>query len=186
MSKITSKQEKKLIERFFNQARERNLSVPYGWEFKEKFLDVLDRKERPSLWLIQYNKYQKYSARESWWVTAKYLCGHEDKQDWAVRIPATIDNIKEALDWLTPSEVKKAQKDRPVERQGDMYFYPLMAKKNNFKAIEGTNHYLAQKLNGDWLIVHPQHGDVPLSQKHGWKAVQQKQMADNGLRVNAD
>lgn len=143
------------------------------------------------MWLFHTNYYARYSARQQWWVSASYLCGHSDRQDWAVRLPGTIITVKEALVWLTPSQVRKAkQKGKRVERQGDIYFVPLAISDNDFDVLQQSRHqpvYVPHHPKGPSIVItHPQHPDVRLDWNQTWRAIQQKQMISNGRRAGAD
>ena len=113
-----------LLLRGFEQIEARTLDVPFGMVLQpSRYFHVVGPNDNPLMWLIQYEKYTKYSWRSQWWVRAAYLCGNSDEQDWAVRVPSTKFSIETALDWLTPTEVKRALfQGRSVLRQGDFYF----------------------------------------------------------------
>ncbi len=65
----------------------------------------------------QYSR--RFGARRA---HLSYLCGSEDGQLWAVRIPGTITGVGSALDWVTPAEVLDARsRGKRVQRQGDVY-----------------------------------------------------------------
>lgn len=73
--------------------------------------------------LLRVTGWRFYSkAYGSRLATLAYLCGEDDNGPWAVRIPATVTTIADALTWLTPAAVHKALKaGRRVLRQGDVY-----------------------------------------------------------------
>lgn len=51
-----------------------------------------------------------------------YLCGRDDGQVWAVRVPGTITSARSAAAWLEPAEVTRARATgKYVTRQGDVY-----------------------------------------------------------------
>jgi hypothetical protein len=65
----------------------------------------------------QYSK--RFGARRA---ALSYLCGCEDGQLWAVRVPGTLTTVGEARYWVTPAEVRDAQdRGKTVVRQGDIY-----------------------------------------------------------------
>jgi len=102
-----------------------------------------------------------------------WLIGVDNGHIWVVRVPRSVEGIDEALEWLKPAEVKKAEKEgKTVLRQGDFFFIKLKTKRNNFKALEGTDH-VAEKVEGGWLIRHNEHTPLFLP-GDGWKAVRNK------------
>ena len=193
---LTPREEQGLLKRSLKQIRERNLDTPYGFESYHKGREIADRKRKPSMWLFHTSYHARYSSREQWWISASYLCGHSDGQDWAVRVPGTKLTVEDALYWLTPAKVRNAQKaGKEVYRQGDFYFVPYknedFIKPHDFSALVGTRHIPGHKYNeGGWnteiVVEHPQHPAVVLSNEHVWHAIQQKQMAAYGRRVGAD
>lgn len=65
----------------------------------------------------QYSR--RFGARRA---SLCYLCGEDSNGPWAVRVPGTIRRVKSALDWITPTAVRKAQeRGHKVLRQGDVY-----------------------------------------------------------------
>lgn len=191
MEELTSAMKDGLIERGLKQINVRGLAVPHNfWGYVRKHIKITDRSRKPSMWVLHYNAYTKYSSRESWWVSASYLCGHSDGSDWAVRIPSTIREIDEAIDWLTPAQVKKAIKERrDVKRQGDMYFIPMRISWHDFHALINTRHrniFDNRKTKERLIIVHPEHPDIELDSDKRWKAIQQRQLGVGNVRVGAD
>lgn len=121
---LTEREAQMLMKRSLKQIRERNLDVPYGFESYVKGRKVTDRKRNPSLWLFHTSYLARYPG-EDWWQHASFLCGHSDRQDWAVRVPGTKITVEDALYWLTPAKVRNAQKaGKEVHQQGDFYFVP--------------------------------------------------------------
>lgn len=92
-------------------------------------------------------------------ASLSYLCGREDGQVWAVRVPGTIETVAAALPWITPGAVHDARAaGRRVDRQGDVY------------AIETTRAHDGRGELPEWhtwdpgrrVLCHPQHGEVQL------------------------
>lgn len=186
---IDETQKQRLIDRTIKQLKNRNLVTPYGFENKNavKSRDILDRQTKPSLWILGVNYYAKYSSRASWWISASYLAGHSDKQDWAVRIPSTITTVQEALYWLTPRPVRQAlEKGKEVYRQGDIYFVPVKLPENDFGVLRGTRHSVEEGEAGILKILHPQHPSVILDARITWRAYPQKQLLIGSMRGRAD
>lgn len=84
-------------------------------------LQIVD--ERDGLMLLTAHGWRQYSrAFGARWSSLAYLAGVDDNGPWAVRIPATLTTVAEALAWLEPPEVTRARRDgRRVRRQGDVY-----------------------------------------------------------------
>ena len=198
-SRLTVKQETALINRAMIQITDRRLSRPDGFRSYEKARKITDHVEKPSMWVM----HAEYVARiyNGWTyvnrpVRVSYLCGHEDNQDWAVRVPGTLTTVEKALHWITPAAVRKAiLNGQPVWRQGDIFFVPMRLKTSDLTALEDTNHiFYGTKVFseegvsylGDIRITHQQHPEVTLSHKYKWRAIQQKQLSANGYRTGGD
>ena len=86
------------------------------------------------------------------------------------RVPCSKKSVQEAVDFLTPAEVRNAEESgRLIKRQGD-FFFVEMKKKSNFSALEGTRHKIT-----DNKVKHPEHKMLNLG-ACAWKAVQRKTM----------
>ncbi|AWI32654.1 hypothetical protein [Streptomyces tirandamycinicus] len=85
-------------------------------------LEITDRKNRMVLMHAEgWRRYGKQPARRA---QLSYLWGPDDAGSgpWAVRVPGTVTTVADALEWLTPADVKKAlEKGLRVRRQGDVY-----------------------------------------------------------------
>jgi hypothetical protein len=192
---LGSKEEYSLVDRALQQIKDRELATPFGfWTYKSA-RKISDRRQNPHLWLLHSNYMASYTHWEQWWLSSSYLCGHTDNHDWAVRVPGTLITVDEALSWITPAQVKKAQKAKqPVYRQGDMYFIwsdeqdTIMDK---FAPLVGTRHMLDFVYDDNWSVVafkinHPQHPPVTLDVTKRWRALQQRQLDVGGRRAGAD
>lgn len=90
------------------------------------------------------------------------------------RVPCSKSSIDEAVDFLTPAEVKKAKESgRKVKRQGD-FFFVEMKTKSNYAALNGSRHEAVKTKKGI-SIQHPEHAAVNLGSGK-WKAIQRKTM----------
>ena len=150
------------------QIDDRRLSTPAGWD--EFGRAVVDRDH--GLWLISGAGWYEYSRRAgSRFQSAAYLCGRDEGQLFAVRVPSTCETVEQAIHFLTPAAIREAQdKDIPVVRQGDIFFRPMRIREDDFDAIEGTRHEARARKGGGWTIVHPEHKPVRLSGKYTWRA----------------
>ena len=196
--------QKKLIRRTLDELFKRDLDTDLPLSLGMKHSTLMDRSVNPSLWLVRFKR-REYDSNP--WVGDReikvqvaYLCGREDGQDWAVRVPYTKTTIKDALDWLTPAAVKKARaQGKEVHRQGDMYFIPFNMPHNELGALARTRHevqvlpkepHYATDTNLSPItalrISHPQHPAIILDGKKAWRAVPQKQLGPGGSRAEAD
>ncbi|MGC4950998.1 hypothetical protein ACLQ2N_33005 [Streptomyces sp. DT224] len=86
-------------------------------------LKITDR--RDGLVLVHAEGWRHYSSRvPARYARLSYLWGPDDAGSgpWAVRVAGTITSVADALDWLTPADVKKGlEKGLRVRRQGDVY-----------------------------------------------------------------
>jgi hypothetical protein len=88
------------------------------------------------------------------------------------RVPYSISDVESALNWLKPSEVLKAEKEkRQVVRQGDLYFIE-MKKTNNWKNLD-SSHAMTEN-ETDYIITHNQHKSLVLSKRKKWKVIKNK------------
>lgn len=164
------------------QIRERGLDTPTGWWSEGEGGTVTDYDPKRRLWVVSAEYRYHYSNRAGdWWVGASYLCGHDDGQYFAMRLPKGITKIDEALAWITPAEVRKAQEQgRWTARQGDVWLIGLKAGKDNVAGIRWTRH---EWRSDSRTLEHPEHGmlSVPEGIK-AVKAVRITQMASSGRR----
>lgn len=88
---------------------------------REAGLKVADRSG--GLTLLHLTAWRYYSgSTKNRLASLSYLCGREDGQTWAVRVPGTVTTVRSALDWLEPGAVRVARaRGRRVDRQGDVY-----------------------------------------------------------------
>lgn len=109
--------------------------------------------------LLHASGWRQYAGQRSHRATLSYLCGHEDGQDWAVRVPGTITTVREALTWITPAEVQRARAaGRRVLRQGDVYAIET-AKAHDGKGTLPERHAWDP---GTRLLSHPEHPPLQL------------------------
>lgn len=189
--------EQVLIGRTNAQIHARNIRVPFDftWEDNQVKVTVMERQINPNMWLVHYA--WKARNRNVWGDTQKatrdkhasFLCGTEDGQDWAVRVPGTLYTIKDALHWITPGPVRQAiKKGKTVYRQGDMYFIPLQISGPDLDALYGSGHTAARGTDGI-TVTHGQHPDLllpNLRNRYSWRAVSQMQMGNSNSRTGAD
>lgn len=183
-----------LLSRTLQQINSRLITVPYGFHLisvpKQSRVTEWDHEQH--MWLA----HSEWKSSDSHKVHLSLLCGRSDGQDWAVRVPGTIQTIKAALDWITPASVRRAQAaGKEVHRQGDIYFIPYRKGDSNMSALSGTDHRWGYHVddrgvkNAAIVVKHPQHPDVvlePLGKGYKWMAVRQTQLGYDNKRINAD
>jgi hypothetical protein len=96
---------------------ETSITGNYGAEGL-KITDTAD-----GLYLLHAEGFRAYSRQHGChWTVLSYLCGTEDGQLWAVRVPGTHTTVWSALAWLEPAAVRRARAaGKQVWRQGDLY-----------------------------------------------------------------
>jgi hypothetical protein len=158
---------------------ETSIEGRYGTEF----LQVTD--EQDGLVVLHCKGWRKYgSRRPARWCSLSYLCGADDSGPWAVRVPGTIEYVGEALDWIKPAAVKRAEEaGRTVLRQGDMYVVRVSRRWDaRGDYIDGRHEWSS---DGRWLL-HPEH--TPLQVPWPARVYPQKayQMGRTNRRGSAD
>lgn len=120
---------------------------------KEEPLRVIDRKD--GLALLHVDSWRYYSrAFGSRHATLSYLCGRDDNGPWAVRVPGTITTVAEALRWITPADVQKAEwNGRKVRRQGDIYAVETTKAHDTPSGWVGDDRRRDAK-TGQWVTSH--------------------------------
>lgn len=118
--------------------------------------------------LIQVGQASYYSGSRRGKSERTWLVGRDEAQIWAQQVQNTNSTIEEALDFMTPAEVKRLEDEgREVVRQGDVFFVE-MVRSSNFAALDGTRHEVSESDDGV-RITHPEHSDLALDGR--WKAV---------------
>lgn len=125
---------------------------------------VIDREIQDRLWLIKASEKVHYSNRfGDWWNNAVWLSGYDDGHIFCVRVPSTMMSVKQAIEWMKPADVKRAEKSgKQVIRQGDIYF--VESKCFDLSELEGSRHQATSKAKGLFVIEHPEHRPVVLAQ----------------------
>ncbi len=122
-------------------------------------------------WVIHASGWVDYTSRERHFCGASYLCGWDDEQLFAVRVPLRVTTVSAAIAWLMPSAVASAvNAGKDVRRQGD-FFFIQRARKSDLSALVGSDHEARGRKDGGWTIVHPQHRPLRLSGKCRWEAI---------------
>jgi hypothetical protein len=169
-----------------NQIRERNLDVPTGWNtFRARVVEY-DKINR--IWLITDNYKYHYSNRfGDWWVSGAFICGKDDNQYWACRVPSTCNTINDAIDWLTPAKVKNCiDSNKYYCRQGDIYLVQTRNKSDDVSNITYTRHIFKRFEDGHAELTHPQHKTVVIPKGIYVRSCRQKQLSVGSRRRNGD
>lgn len=161
----------------------RALSAPAGWDDFSKTIRHYVPERR--LWLVAGSGWYEYSRRHGKrFQEAVYLCGRDEGQLFAVRVPSTITTVYEAEQWLMPAAVRKArEKGLPILRQGDVFFAPVRIGDHDMSALSGTRHTARIRTGGGLTIRHPEHKAVTLSKKYRWRAYISTQIDGNSRRA---
>lgn len=139
------------------EATKRSLNTPTCWP-REGTVEDYDPDRR--MWVVNVERRHHYSnAFGDWWVRASWLAGHDDSGYWAVRIPGTILLIDDALDWITPAAVRKAEAEgRQVLRQGDVYIAEKKRGPDHTRDLPWRHQWDAETRT----LSHPQHPDIAI------------------------
>ncbi|MEU6713046.1 hypothetical protein ABZ897_16310 [Nonomuraea sp. NPDC046802] len=122
-------------------------------------LRVTDRHRDTRMVLLHVSAWRYYSRNVSHHASLSYLCGSEDGQRWAVRVPGTITTVADALTWITPKAVKDARAaGRQVWRQGDVYAIAT-SRAHDGKGELPENHHWDSAAR---VLSHPEHGNLYL------------------------
>lgn len=104
--------------------------------------------------------WRKYDSRHpARRASLAHLCGVDDSGTWAVRVAGTVITVQEALEWMTPAEVKRAMEaGRTVLRQGDLYIVRTRCRKHDERGeyIDGRHTWSS---DSRWLL-HPEHAPL--------------------------
>ena len=101
----------------------------------------------------QYSR--KFGARYTR-VVVLVVYDHDTHTRRALRVGPSVETIDEALEYLKPAAVKRAEAEgKKVLRQGDFYFVP--SKRADYSALAGTRHEFR-----DGVVYHPEHGALAL------------------------
>jgi len=110
------------------------------------------------------------------YYTGYWLIGHDDGSDFVTRLPnKDFKTIDEALEYMKPAVVKKAEKEgKKVFRQGDVFFIEASKRTNIFKQHLPASH----KIGEDLVVRHGEHSALKLPHPH-FKVALRKALSDN-------
>jgi len=129
---------------------------------KVYYLHITDIDRENNIGVVHAEGWRHYSNRFGARPAAlSYFCGFDDGHVFAARVPGTIVSIKEAIDWLTPASVKKAQaQHKSVTRQGDVY----AVQTTKIHDEKGADDLGSHRWNSDTReLCHPEHGTLKIN-----------------------
>jgi len=98
------------------------------------------------------------------------LFGVDDGHLFSVRVPSTCESIEEAIEFLKPAKVKKAeQQGRKVVRQGEWFFVESRKEKN----MTSKGRHTVVRTETGFEISHPEHTTLMLV-GHNWEMVRNR------------
>ncbi|ADU97782.1 hypothetical protein Theam_1826 (plasmid) [Thermovibrio ammonificans HB-1] len=102
------------------------------------------------------------------WREFSYLAGYDDGSSFVERVSPQVQTVEEALEWLKPAEVKKAEREgRRVYRQGDVFFVELKSKRKKITDYSlPENHRAVVGDDGTVKVVHHEHSVLILPHPH--------------------
>jgi len=138
--------------------------------------------------LLRAEGHRYYSPQVgSWPATISYICGTDDGQPWVERVSAAARTVPQALEEITPREVRGARGrlDAMILRQGDVWLVgrecerPAAAESQiatltDDLAGTGTERHSMRphRRLGGIVVEHPEHEEVYLPCGYTWRAYQ--------------
>ena len=150
MTRTEKKYVQAVIDRGFMTSMQTGFSGQPWKRAKLEEIELID--SRKGYRLFKLEGWRKYSRAHSWFVSYRYIAGVERGQYWANRVPGNINSISDALEWLTPAEVKKAK--GKVIRQGDVF---IIEKTKDCKSVLPRRHEWEPETR---TLKHPEHDDI--------------------------
>lgn len=173
---MTTKRGKTRIEKWARQEIEkRGGEIEIVGRYGTEEVGLLDsgQSEGRAVHLVGCDGWRQYSrafgARRA---ALRYLYGVDDSGRWAVRVPGTVESVREGLDWLEPAKVKRArERGKRVFRQGNVYLVETSAKYSETGECFalGEHRYFSHAR----VMLHGEHAPLRVPGGH-FTAVQQK------------
>jgi hypothetical protein len=158
LASLARRADARVLARYTAEVGRRGGEVAIDSDSRSVPLAVADRKD--GLALLTASGWRKYGRQGHRYATLAYLCGREDGQTWAARVPGTITTVSGALYWLEPAAVRDARlSGRRVARQGDVYAVETRAKAHDGKGELPESHIWDAEAR---VLAHPQHGTLSL------------------------
>lgn len=154
---VAQRLEARLIARYAEEVTARGGETEIVTGGRPERLRMTDRQD--GLVLLHASGWRQYAGQRSHRAALSYLCGNEDGQDWAVRVPGTITTVRQALAWITPADVRSAEAaGRRVLRQGDVYAIETARLHDGKGELPERHHWDP----GTRLLLHPEHPPLHL------------------------
>lgn len=139
--------------------------------------NVFRSKKKEILAIVNMSGWCQYSRTQGYYIDRSALVGKDDGQWFSTRIPSTITDVKEAMEWMKPAEVKRAEKEgRKVFRQGDIFLVETI---NPPRVDQSFGDHQVRYENLKTVVEHPEHGQLTLDGVR-WKTVRRKSLLTNG------
>jgi hypothetical protein len=122
-------------------------------------------------WLIRGATWRRAKNLAPWVVQAAFVCVATETDAWLIeRVPAKIQTIGHALEWLKPQAVKKALAEQmTVRRVGRCFFVAAERGPSNFRAALAEGFVILQ--NNDSVVAHaPGGAEEALEGARYWRA----------------
>lgn len=155
---FSKRAEEELCAHYNSIIRER-CTIPAGWIGGEI------RERAGGLTLIASEYWYEYSSRAgSRYVGGAYLCGRDDGQWFAVRVPRGTTTVSEALAYMMPAAVQHAQAAGLwTARQGDIFLVEKSRGPDNTRDLPSSHHLVVLparhgREKPHRAIAHTQHG----------------------------
>ncbi|MGD9156938.1 MAG: hypothetical protein PVG39_00900 [Desulfobacteraceae bacterium] len=152
----------KTDQKYYQAVIDRGFEVEFQTGYKDepwskaKLLKMKIEESKRGYRLFVLEGWKKYSRQHVYFQRFVYLAGVECGQYWAIRCPATVTTIKEAIDYTTPAVVHKARKvGRKVIRQGDVFIIEQSRDGNHSNLPE--NHSFNPETR---TLKHPEHKNI--------------------------
>lgn len=154
---LAARADARILARYTDEVARRGGEITIDSDSRSVPLAIADR--TGGLVLLRADGWRKYGRDGHRRASLAYLCGREDGQTWAVRVPATVTTVSGALYWLEPATVRDARRaGRRVARQGDMYAVET-TKAHDGKGELPESHIWDAATR---VLAHPQHGTLSL------------------------
>ena len=113
-------------------------------------------------------------ARVAWVVRPKPM-----PECWFIaRVPATINRLPRAFEWLKPAEIKRAEAQRwPIKRLGTTFFY---APPRGGEHLDAGEYSVERTQTGTIRVLKPGFRPVMLASGLPWRSVHMRRMARAG------
>jgi len=97
---------------------------------------------------LEYGRYREFS----------YVVGFGDGSSFVDRVSPEVDSVEEALEWMKPAEVRKAEAEgRKVLRQGDVFFVELRSRRRSLKDYNLPSNHRVVVEGNTVKVVHHEH-----------------------------